>query len=121
MEIINNGKQRTPQQTGSNQIGHFKSESGGLGIIPGFGGELGNYKIGTSRKDSHESDTCFGERTDSGISGKIVSQLIEENERQLAYHEEQCYYHQQQIKSIQDRIQNLKQIPESLEDIVHAE
>ncbi|MHC5768939.1 MAG: hypothetical protein ACYTXI_25615 [Nostoc sp.] len=122
MEKINNGKQRSPQQEGSNQISHLESEPRGMGIIPAFGGEFGDYKIGTGRKNSDEPDTSFGgEWTDRGIPGKILGQLIDENEKQLAYHQEQCYYHQQQIKNIQDRLENLKQIPESLADIVHTQ
>ncbi|WP_373525081.1 hypothetical protein [Nostoc sp.] len=121
MEITKNGKQRSPQQEGSNQISNLKGEPGSLGVIPAFGRGHGDNQIGTSRKDSHQPDAAFGEWTDSGIPGKIISQLIDENERQLAYHEEQFYYHQQQIKQVQDRIQSLKQIPETLEDIVHTE
>ncbi|MEH1765786.1 hypothetical protein [Nostoc sp.] len=122
MEKINDGKQRSPQQKGSNEISHLKSEPRGMGIIPAFGGEFGDYKIGTSRKDSDEPDANVrGQWTDRGISGKILGQLIDENEKQLAYHQEQCYYHQQQIKNIQGRLENLKQIPESLADIVYTQ
>ncbi|MBG1267761.1 hypothetical protein [Nostoc sp. WHI] len=120
MEKINNGKQRPPQQEGSNQIGHIKSEPRSMGVIPTFGGELRDYEIATGRKHSDEPDVAFGgEWTDSRISGKIISQLVDENEKQLAYHEEQRYYHQKQVEKVRDRIESLKRIPESLADIVH--
>jgi hypothetical protein len=122
MEKINNGKQRSPQQEGSNQISHIKSEPRSMGVIPAFGRELGHYEIGTGRKDSDEPDAAYrGEWTNSGISGKIIGQLIDENEKQLAYHQEQCYYHQQQINNVQGRLETLKQIPETLADIVHTQ
>ncbi|MBN3911088.1 MAG: hypothetical protein HWQ35_32470 [Nostoc sp. NMS1] len=122
MEKITNGKQRTPQQKGSNQTSHVKSEPRGMGIIPAFGGKPGDYEIGTSRKDSNEPDAVSpGEWTDGGISGKLIGQLIDENEKQLAYHQEQCYYHQTQAQKVQDTLERLRQIPETLADIVHTQ
>jgi hypothetical protein len=122
MEKITNGKQRTPQQKGSDQISLIESEPRGMGIIPAFGGKLGDYEIGAGRKDSNEPNTVSaGEWTDGGISGKLISQLIDENEKQLAYHQEQCYYHQKQAKKVQDTLERLRQIPETLADIVHTQ
>ncbi|MEH2287188.1 hypothetical protein [Nostoc sp.] len=122
MEKRTNGKQRTPQQKGSNQISHIKSESRGMGIIPAFGRRLRDDKIGTSRENSYEPDTVSaGEWTGGGIAGKLISQLIDENEKQLAYHQEQCYYHQKQAKKAQDTLERLRQIPETLADVVHTQ
>lgn len=122
MGKINDGKQRTTQQKRNNQISHLKSEPTGVGVIPGLGGEPGDNKIGTSGKDSDERNTAFRtEWTPTGIPGKIISQLVDENQKQLAYHEQQAKYHQQQAELLKQRIEQLKQIPETLAEIEHQE
>jgi hypothetical protein len=110
-----NGKERPPQLSEEPQDRQLKVRVGSLGSVSSNGSRDGTYKITTSRENSNQSNTLVeGQRSLSGIPGKIVSQLIYENEKQLAYHEEQA-------QLIKDRIQELKQIPESLTDVNHTQ
>ena len=107
MEKIN-GKERTPELSEKSENSELKVRIGSLGTVSDNGPRDGTYQITASRKNSNESNTVVkGQQSPSGISGKIVSQLIYENEKQLAYHE-------QQSQLIKDRIRELKQIPETL-------
>lgn len=103
-----NGKERPPQLSKEPQDRQLKVRVGSLGFVSSDGSRDGTYEITASRENSNESNTFVeGQRSLNGIPGKIVSQLIYENEKQLAYHE-------QQAQLIKDRIEELKQIPESL-------
>ncbi|MEH1992359.1 hypothetical protein [Nostoc sp.] len=114
MEQIN-GKNRSSQPSQKSQNSQLKVRDGSLGIISGNSSEYGFNQIAVSREDSSEPNILIvGQWSNNGIPGKIISQLIEENEKQLAYHE-------QQAELIKSRIKQLKDIPESLQDINHKE
>ncbi|MBN3924020.1 hypothetical protein [Nostoc sp. NMS4] len=86
-----------------------------MGAFPGTSSEYGSYKVGASREDSDKSNTVVtGGCTTSQIPGKLVSQLIDETEKQLAYYEEQ-------VEVLKDRLKELKEIPENLTDVDHTE
>ncbi|MEH1938421.1 MAG: hypothetical protein V7L14_32905 [Nostoc sp.] len=106
-----NGKKWPPQLSEEPQDRQFEVRSGSLGTLSDNGSRDRTYQIAASRENSNQSNTVV-ERQQSltGISGKIVNQLIHENEKQLAYHEGQA-------QLIKDRIRELKQISEPLVDI----
>ncbi len=99
------GENGTAQRTG-NQGGKLKSESRCLGTFSGVSTEHGTYQIRACGEDSHKSDISVlrGESVE-GIAGKLLSQLICEADKQLAYHE-------QQASLLRQRIEELKQISE---------
>ncbi|MBG1263085.1 hypothetical protein [Nostoc commune] len=114
MEKIN-GKERPPQLSNKPQDRQLKVRVGSLGTVSDNGSRDGTYKIAVSGENSDKSNILVeGQQPLSGIPGKIVGQLIHENEKQLAYHEEQA-------QLIKDRIRELKQIPETLADVNHTE
>ncbi|MHC5724011.1 MAG: hypothetical protein ACYTXY_07590 [Nostoc sp.] len=110
-----NGKKWPPQLSEKPQDRQLEVRGGSLGTLPDNGSRDGTYQITAGRENSNQSNTVV-ERQQSlaGIPGKIVNQLIHENEKQLAYHEEQA-------QLIKDRIRELKQIPEPLVDIDQTE
>jgi hypothetical protein len=127
MEQTTDGKQRSSEHKGSNQDSHLEGESRGVGAIPAFGEQLRDYEIKASRDDSNGADTLSaGEWTGGSVFGKLVSQLIEENEKQLAYHKEQLDYHkgqldyhEKQAQEAEGTLERLREIPQTLANIVH--
>jgi hypothetical protein len=96
-------------------IRDFKGKSRILGDAANPSSKHGAYEIAARREDCNESSTVVTEQwTASEIPGKIVSQLIDENEKQLAYHREQ-------VEIIENRLKELRQVPESLADINESE
>lgn len=112
---VKNAKNRSPQIGEGSHVGDFKSQSRSLGTSPGAGSEHGTYQVRVSGENSDQPNTSFsGQNSNAAIPGKIISQLIDENEKQLAYHE-------QQVELIKQRIRELKQIPEKFADIEHKQ
>jgi len=108
------GKQRTPEGQRYKR-GQPKSEPRSVGAFPSTSAEHGTYAVGAGRENSDESNTVVtGQQSIGELSGKLVSQLIDETEKQLAYYE-------QQAEVLRDRLKELKQIPESLTDVNHTE
>jgi len=104
---INYGENGAAQGAG-NQGSKFKSQLQRLGTFSGVGTESGTYQVGTCGKDSHESDiSIVGGASSEGIGGKLLSQLIAEASKQLAYHE-------QQATLLRARVEELKQVSESI-------
>jgi hypothetical protein len=116
------GQQRSPQiGTGSERC-KPEGQSGSMGAVSTASAKHGSYEVGASGENSNESNTVVtGEGASTGISGKLVRQLVNENEKQLAYHEQQAKYHQQQSELTRQRIEELKQIPENFANIEHQE
>lgn len=92
---VGKGSKRSQSEGQSRSLGAFSTASTSDGID----------QIGISREDSNESDTFVsGKQPDGSIPGKIISQLVDETEKQLAYHE-------QQAEILRERLKELKQIP----------
>jgi hypothetical protein len=103
-----NGQNRSPQFSEKPQDSESEVGNRSLGTISRISPEYGANEITVGREDSDQSDTTISrQQPGDGVSGKIVGQLIDENEKQLAYH-------QQQIELINARIEELKRIPEKL-------
>ena len=110
-----NGQNRSSQLSEQPQDSQFEVRVRSLGSFSGSSSEHGFNQITTSRKDSYESNTLVArQQRDDAFPGEVIGQLIDENEKQLAYHE-----HQAQV--IRIRIQELKQIPETLTNTNHKE
>jgi hypothetical protein len=105
---IKDGEIRSPQSSQQPKNSQFTSGIRSLGSIPAGGSKHGVNTITVSGEDSCEPDTVVtGQQSDNGLPGKIVGQLFEENEKQLAYH-------QQQVEIIKARIESLRQVPQTL-------
>jgi hypothetical protein len=102
---IKNGKQRSSEIRQGSQRGKFESESRSMGTFQSVSTEHGSYPVATAREDRDKANTSR-RKPINGISGKIVSQLIEETEKQLAYHE-------QQAEVLRERLKELKQVSEN--------
>jgi hypothetical protein len=114
MEQIN-GKNRSSQPSEKSQNSQFEARDGSLGTLSRGSSEYGINQITVGGEDSDEPDiVVIGQWSNNGISGKIIDQLIQENERQLAYHEEQA-------ELIRSRVKQLREIPQSFQDINHKE
>jgi len=106
MDIKDGENRATKDETGCER-GKFEGKSRCLGVIPVFSRTDGSYQIGAGGENCDGTDPLIaGEFTDSGIPGKIASQLVEDAEKQLAYH-------QQQAEVITERIHLLRQIVEA--------
>ncbi|BAY74166.1 hypothetical protein NIES25_05760 [Nostoc linckia NIES-25] len=101
---IKNGRKRSSKVRQGDERSQSKSQSGSVGTVSDIGAEHGTYPIRTSGEDSNERDSntsrSFANNT---IPGKIISQLVEETEKQLAYHE-------QQAEILRNRLRELKQV-----------
>jgi hypothetical protein len=112
---LENVQSRSSKIRESSNIRDFKGESRIVGDAPKSSSEHGSYQVGTGGEDCNESNPVVPQGwTVSGIPGKIIGQLTDEVEKQLAYHE-------QQAEVLRDQLRELKQIPESLTDINHTE
>ncbi len=110
-----NGKNRSSEVGQGSQRSQPQGESRSLGTLSGFSANYGSYQIATLREDSDKSDTAVTrEQSISEVTGKLVSQLIDETEKQLAYYE-------QQSELLRERLKELKHLPDSLTDINESE
>ncbi|MEH2390034.1 MAG: hypothetical protein V7K14_30575 [Nostoc sp.] len=99
-----NGKNRTTEI----RQGSYRSQPEGtprsMGTLSGPSTGYGTYQIPAFGEDRDKSDTLVaGQQSVSEIAGKLVSQLVEETEKQLAYYE-------QQSELLRNRLKELKQI-----------
>lgn len=101
-----NAKQRSSKVGKGSQRSKLESEPRSVGTVSRPSAESGTYQVGASRKDSNESNTLIsGEQSIDSIPGKIIGQLVDETEKQLAYHE-------QQAEVLRERLRELKRIPD---------
>lgn len=102
--VLNNAKNRTPKLRKNSYLWNPESYSRILEDASRVSTEYGTNQITANGEDSDERDPNPSRSSSkNGISGKIVSQLIEETEKQLAYHE-------QQAELFKERLQELNQI-----------
>ena len=102
---INNARTGTPQGKGSKRS-QSESESSSMGTFSGSSVEHGSNQIRVSREDRDKSNIAVTvQQSPEGIAGKIVRQLVEETDKQLAYHKEQ-------VKALEGRRKELEQISE---------
>ena len=102
---INNARTGSPQGKGS-QRSQSESEPPIVGTFSGSSVEHGSYEIRASGEDRDKSNNVVTvQQSSEGIAGKIVRQLVEETDKQLAYHKEQ-------VKALEERRKELKQFSE---------
>jgi hypothetical protein len=100
-----NGKNGSSKFRQGSQGSQLESESRSVGAFSAASSQHGSYPIATLRADSDKPNTVVtGEQSIGELSGKLVSQLIDETEKQLAYYE-------QQADVLRERLQELKGIP----------
>ncbi|WP_414546079.1 hypothetical protein [Nostoc sp. CCY0012] len=108
---VNNAKQRSSKVRKGSERSKSESEPRGLGTVSGTSAEYGTYQVTTGREDSNESNISIsGEQPIGSIPGKIIGQLVDETEKQLAYHE-------QQAEILRERLRELNQIPNITSDV----
>lgn len=101
---VQHGQQRSSEIWTGYQGCKPESESRSMGTFRSASEEHGSYQVGTSGENSRESYFVgTGEQPGQTISGKIISQLVEETEKQLAYYE-------QQSEILRERLTELKAI-----------
>ncbi len=112
---VKNGRKRTPQVGERSERSELKSQPGSMGAIPTTSSGNGSYQVRTGGENSNESNTLIaGKHPANEVTGKFVSQLIDETEKQLAYYEEQAGL-------LRKRLEELRRIPEELLDLEHTE
>lgn len=105
------GKNGTAQEREGrhNNFRDSESFSGVLGTTQATSAGNGTYQVGASREDSQGTNTfILGGGSSEGIAGKLIGQLINETEKQLAYYD-------QQSQLLKSRLQELKEISEAVE------
>ncbi|MEN2383682.1 MAG: hypothetical protein KA716_33420 [Gloeotrichia echinulata DEX184] len=108
---VKNGRQRSPEIGTGRKGSESQGQPGSMGAFSATSAKDGAYEIRTGGEDSNEPNTVVtGEQRTIEIGGKLVRQLIDENEKQLAYHEQQAKHHEQQADLLRERLQELKQI-----------
>ncbi|MDZ8135137.1 MAG: hypothetical protein RM049_07510 [Nostoc sp. DedQUE04] len=101
---IKNGRKRSSEVRQRNKGSQFESQSRSMGTLSETSAEPGTYSLGTSGEDSNKRDSHTSRSfTNNSIPGKIISQLVDETEKQLAYHEEQA-------EILRDRLKELKEV-----------
>ncbi|BAZ49582.1 hypothetical protein NIES4103_21940 [Nostoc sp. NIES-4103] len=101
---VNNAKNRSSEVRQRSQRSELKGKPRSVGAFSRVSTRDGSDQIGVGREDSNQSDTFIsGEQSADQIAGKLISQLIDETEKQLAYHE-------QQAQVLRQRLKELKQI-----------
>ncbi|MEH2414469.1 hypothetical protein [Nostoc sp.] len=99
-----NGKNRTTEIRQGSHRSKPEGTPRSMGTLSGTSAGYGTYQIPTFGENSDESDTLVaGQQSVSEVAGKLVSQLVEETEKQLAYYE-------QQSELLRNRLKELKQI-----------
>lgn len=103
----NDGKNRSSQVRESSNIGDAATNPRIMGVASTISLEHGNDEIRSGGEDSERRNT-FSSRGQSneGISGKIVGRLINETEKQLAYHKSQT-------SELEARLEELRQLADS--------
>jgi hypothetical protein len=98
------GKNRPSEKRESGHIRDFESDSGIMGSTSTISRESRNDEIRVSGESGQQADTAStGKRSSNGVTGEIVRQLIQETERQLAYHKTQT-------SELEIRLQELHQL-----------
>jgi hypothetical protein len=101
---IEYGKNRPSKKRESGHIRDSESNAGIMGSTSTISREFGDDKIGVSGESGQQRDTASaGKRSSNGVTGEIVRQLIQETERQLAYHKNQA-------SELEIRLQELHQL-----------
>ena len=78
-----NGKNGSSEFRQGSKRSQLESESRSVGAFSAASSEHGSYQIATLRTDSHKPDTVVtGQHSIGELSGKLVSQLIDETEKQ---------------------------------------
>ncbi|MEH2337598.1 hypothetical protein [Nostoc sp.] len=100
---INNGRKR-PSKVGQRDKGsESKGQSRSVGSLSEVGTEHGAFPLRTSGEDSDERDSYTSRSfSNNTIPGKIISQLVEETEKQLAYHEQQAEILRNQLRELKE-------------------
>ncbi|MBR8832704.1 MAG: hypothetical protein DSM106950_01335 [Stigonema ocellatum SAG 48.90 = DSM 106950] len=115
MEVKDDSRARKTKYKQERQNGESKGNSGSVGVVPGAGGEAGDYQITASRANCKEPDSA----TTTGATqapGGTIGQLIDEAQQQLAFHEEQLAFHGEQVEKVKIRIQQLSELSDMLRE-----
>lgn len=108
---IKNATNRSSEVWKGSKGSQSESEPSSMGTLSTSSSEYGSNQVRTGRENSEPGNTVVtGERSSEGITGKIISQLTTETEKQLAYHE-------QQAAILRDRLNELKELSEISTDI----
>jgi hypothetical protein len=98
------GTNGTPEDRENSYIRNFEDRSDSLGKVARNGSRNEHDKIRVGGENRDKTDTTISrECTNVGLSGKIVGQLIDETEEQLAYY-------RKQVEELEDRLGHLRQI-----------
>ena len=107
---FSNEEQRTSKIWERGERSKSESQSASMEEFPGNRGKIGAYKIPVSRENRQQSNTVVRrEYSSTGIPGEVIDQLVEETEKQLAYHNDQ-------VKALELRLQELNQLSNNIKD-----
>ncbi len=100
---LKNGENRSSKDRESSNISHPETKPRFLGTASGTSSQHGSYSISIGRENSDTANILIANgESIRGVAGKIIRQLIEETEKQLAYHKEQ-------VETLENRLRELNQ------------
>lgn len=103
-----NAKQRSPEIWQRSEGSKLEGQSCGMGGASSDSSRIGFDSLKPGRQDWVQGNIPVSTGLQNkGISGKIISQLVDETQKQLAYYEAQTEIQRQ-------RLQELKQLAEDI-------
>lgn len=107
---LNNDKQRTPKIREGSKGSKFEGESTSVETLSNSCRNTGVNTFPVSGENSQQRNTAIRRKQSSiGITGEVINQLVQETEKQLAYHSDQ-------VKVLERRLKELSQISDSIKD-----
>ena len=102
-------QKRKTKITKKRQNSYVNNISGSMGDVQDYGSRNGNDQIRVSGENSKRTSRYIFKPI-SNSTGGIISQLRQEAQEQLAYHNEQIEYHQQQSRTLEDKLSQLDKV-----------
>ncbi|NJN13168.1 MAG: hypothetical protein HC836_19590 [Richelia sp. RM2_1_2] len=99
MSTVKNGEKRQTKIKSECENSQFDDIAGGVGNVQEPSPRGGINPFRTTRNDSQESKTNTQYR-ESTASGKILSELVDETQKQLAFHEQQVEVQKRRLENL---------------------
>ncbi len=112
---MKNGTTRSSQNKGECKRSELSSKTEGVGNVSTLSGKSRANPLGIGRENSHRGDSSqSGKCQDTSINGKVINQLVDQLQRELAYHRDQ-------VSHIENRLEELQQLSGELKEITDTE
>jgi hypothetical protein len=93
---------------GKRRLGSIKPDCQTIGVLP-------NSVFNSDRHRGHQNREKSNSSRRGKIAGGMLSQLIEDTNDQLAYHEMQLYYYENQINKLKRRLKHFSLLKQQVD------